>query len=179
MLITQDLTKCVPVYESSMSSYLWFNHGRPEERDYMPFAKNYPENLSFTKETMESFIQSGGSGIYLLCRTKVVGQTMFMSLYDRMNCIKEFPEEEQVFKDNKTLYVWNFSILPEFRNQGLAHILKSYFLFFAKRLGYEYVIGHTTLEMMRINRRFGAHLMKECNNYEGTDDTYFFYKIKL
>lgn len=174
----KSLTFGIPIYPANMTSYLWFMH-KDLGNSALDFSPLYTERLSFTAETYHNFRGSGGDVIYLMMRDKPVGHTCFMSLHNRIKCTSDVRPEEKEFEGKNAVYVWNFSILPEFRHQGLAHILKSYFVFFAKRMGYRYVIGHCTLDMMRINRRMGAHMIEEINDYEDTKETYFFYKIIL
>lgn len=174
----KSITSGIPIYPTNMTSFVWFMHKDLGENE-MQFSSLYPERLSYTEESYKKFKEAGGEVLYLMMRDKQIGQTCFMSLQDRIKCLKNITDEEKEFEGRNAVYVWNFAVLPEFRHQGIAHILKSYFIFFARRMGYRFIIGHCTLDMMRINRRMGAHMVKEINNYEDTGDTYFFYRIVI
>ena len=84
------------------------------------------------------------------------------------------------FVGRKAIYVYSTAIIPTFRGQGLAKVLKANFLGRAVASGFEVAIGHAKEgASLAVNEYFGATRSQKHVDWYGTGSAYWFYSLPL
>lgn len=72
------------------------------------------------------------------------------------------------------------AILPAFREQGWAKILKAFFLGRVSQKGFRFAIGHARAgTSIGLNEFFGGRRVRARRNWYGSGETYYFYVLTL
>lgn len=92
-----------------------------------------------------------------------------------VKCLREFPS----FGKRNTIYVASTALLPEYREKGYALELKKLFIQEAGKKGYKLMTGFVNESSLKLNRKFGAKVIKTLENWFDSGETYYQYYIKL
>jgi GNAT superfamily N-acetyltransferase len=154
----------------------YFLHEWPIENT-MAFEDIYPANLKLSLEEKLALKEQGAEFIYILdIKTgEVIGETYFIAVDD----LKEVIPGLSDWKGKNAVYVYSTTILRSYQNKGIGKLLKSYFMkYIADK--YSLILGHARENAsVVINKGIGAEIIKQEQNWQGTGETYFFYKIAL
>ncbi len=142
----------------------------------------YHQNLQWSKEDKKELFTSLDATIFLVeINNKVIGEALSSKL-DFWNA-EEFPSTKELsskYKSNETCYQEFFSVLPGYQGIGIGKLLKKATIHEAQRKGYNFLLGHAKEgAAIEINKKFGARIIKQYEDWYGTGITHYLYEIDL
>jgi len=158
-----------------------FHNDIPVEQTII-FEEVYEKELqNDLDEKFELLTEAGDLAAYMKVDNRLVGEIIGCHLGNLNEKIEDCDKIS-----NTVIYCYTTTILPPFQGNGLAKILKAYWLGLCKMRFIEMsptkalIVGHSTSAAMKhINEKFGAKHMIEHNNWYGTSRTAWFYKLEL
>ncbi len=125
----------------------------------------------FSKDVLEVVVLKEG---------KIIADRIGVSINETKDFLPEFLENYNEYVDRKILYVWSFTVKPEFQGQNIGFKLASSFTNLAKRLGYEKILGAAKEgASIHINEKLGAKIIKPLENWADTGTTHYLYELNL
>lgn len=153
--------------------------------DTQAFEDEYEDALRFDDEEKDDII-SKGLAVWMLVDGALAGEAYGSVVEDLLMNVDTAEYEgsdvdwfNDVQKYPLSVYCHSTTILKKFQCGGLGKIVKAYWLGYvwAKYPG-RTIVGHATLPaMVKINERFGAHILGSHQHWYGTDRVAYFYEI--
>jgi len=146
-------------------------------RETLIFEEQYSDDLKIDLAYKQELKAMGAEFIYILDAdlNTLIGETYFIEIEK----LDEDLSDISRWTNKNAVYVYSTTILPKYQNKGFGKILKSYFLGYAKA-NYAYVLGHAKENAsIKLNKYFGAEIIREERNWHGSGETFYFYKIEI
>ena len=158
-----------------------FHNDIPVEQT-MIFEEVYEKELqNDLDEKFDLLTEAGDLAVYMKVDNRLVGEIIGCHLGNLNEKIEDCAEIS-----NSAIYCYSTTILPPFQGNGLAKILKAYWLGICKMRFIEMysakalIVGHSTSAAMKhINEEFGAKHIIEHKNWYRTNRIAWFYELKL
>lgn len=84
------------------------------------------------------------------------------------------------WQSDNILHGDSITVLPEFRRQGLASQLVTETLDWAEQMGFEWFVGEAREgSSWNVFENLGANPLYQYKNWNGTGETYMFFKMKI
>ena len=152
-----------------------FNHHLPITKS-MIFEACFKESLRLGLREKREIILPG-VGVWMSLDGKLIGETYGIC---PVHLKEDIPGISELHINKiKSLYVYSTAILPKYRGNGYARMLKAYFIGYCRNF-YKHLIGHAREgASLELNKRFGAKVVRSFDDWYGTGETYRMYCLDL
>jgi GNAT superfamily N-acetyltransferase len=158
-----------------------FIHNIPVQNT-MRFESCYPKPLRYTLEEKEAMSQDPNIAfIYIVDKEtkKAIAEAI---LGDIKYVLDEADGQDMgisEFRSYKSVYLFKFTILPEYQRKGYGKILQAYIMGYLRDSGYTVIVGHANNANMTLQEFYGAVKVARFEPWFGVPEEYWLYYINL